>query len=74
MWWVAAAAGGAVIVYVGGGIGDALNSLWIRPRIERMLPHLCPACGYDLTGNQSGVCPECGRAVEAVGKPVQSPP
>ena len=24
---------------------------------------LCPACGYDLTGNASGVCPECGRAV-----------
>jgi hypothetical protein len=21
----------------------------------------CPACGYDLTGNVSGVCPECGR-------------
>jgi hypothetical protein len=21
---------------------------------------LCPACGYDLTGNASGVCPECG--------------
>ena len=22
----------------------------------------CPACAYDLTGNLSGVCPECGRA------------
>jgi hypothetical protein len=21
---------------------------------------LCPRCGYDLTGNVSGVCPECG--------------
>lgn len=21
----------------------------------------CRGCGYDLTGNQSGVCPECGR-------------
>jgi len=20
----------------------------------------CTACGYDLTGNESGVCPECG--------------
>jgi hypothetical protein len=20
----------------------------------------CPNCGYDLTGNTSGVCPECG--------------
>lgn len=24
----------------------------------------CRACGYDLTGNQSGVCPECGAKVE----------
>jgi hypothetical protein len=23
---------------------------------------LCARCGYDLTGNTSGVCPECGRA------------
>ena len=21
-------------------------------------------CGYDLTGNTSGVCPECGSAIE----------
>jgi rubrerythrin len=20
----------------------------------------CPGCGYNLTGNLSGVCPECG--------------
>ena len=23
----------------------------------------CVACGYDLTGNVSGVCPECGRVI-----------
>lgn len=23
----------------------------------------CRSCGYDLTGNVSGVCPECGTAV-----------
>ena len=23
----------------------------------------CEACGYDLTGNSSGVCPECGTSV-----------
>jgi hypothetical protein len=22
---------------------------------------LCPGCAYDLTGNESGVCPECGE-------------
>ena len=25
---------------------------------------LCVNCEYDLTGNESGVCPECGTAVE----------
>lgn len=25
----------------------------------------CHACDYDLTGNESGICPECGAAVEA---------
>ena len=25
-------------------------------------PRKCADCGYDLTGNLSGVCPECGRA------------
>ena len=32
--------------------------VWIDRR--RSLPGHCP-CGYDLTGNVSGVCPECGR-------------
>lgn len=29
-------------------------------RSRRISQGLCPACGYDLTGNVSGVCPECG--------------
>lgn len=24
----------------------------------------CPKCGYNLTGNVSGVCPVCGTGVE----------
>ncbi len=27
---------------------------------------LCSACDYDLTGNESGNCPECGTAIESV--------
>jgi hypothetical protein len=23
-------------------------------------PGRCPACDYDLTGNTTGICPECG--------------
>lgn len=29
-------------------------------RDRRIPPHCCQSCGYDLTGNTSGVCPECG--------------
>jgi hypothetical protein len=31
-------------------------------RHRRKVSGLCHACGYNLTGNRSGVCPECGAA------------
>jgi hypothetical protein len=32
-------------------------------RLRRRPPtNTCGGCGYDLTGNVSGVCPECGKA------------
>jgi hypothetical protein len=33
--------------------------IWHRP----FPPHCCQRCGYNLTGNVSGVCPECGLTV-----------
>ena len=40
---------------------------WIKSRHCRITERLrignCPACGYNLTANASGVCPECGTAV-----------
>ncbi|MDM8005534.1 MAG: hypothetical protein QUV05_05210 [Phycisphaerae bacterium] len=36
--------------------------LWWRDRRRIPLGH-CPKCGYNLTGNVSGVCPECGEAI-----------
>ena len=30
---------------------------------RRVRPGHCAGCGYDLTGNVSGVCPECGLSV-----------
>ena len=34
---------------------------WLRRSLWRDLPDRCHGCGYDLTGNASGRCPECGR-------------
>lgn len=36
--------------------------LFYRDR-RRILPGYCRECGYNLTGNQSGVCPECGSGL-----------
>jgi hypothetical protein len=38
--------------------------LWWLDR-RRLAPGHCPCCGYDLTGNVSGRCPECGAQVGA---------
>src|SRR6476646_10429731 len=36
-------------------------------RRYRMKSELCTGCGYSLTGNTSGVCPECGAVAGKVG-------
>jgi hypothetical protein len=38
----------------------------IRRRLRRARRH-CPACGYDLKGNTSIVCPECGASPKREG-------
>jgi rubrerythrin len=42
--------------------------LWMhRRRKQRMSAATqspCPACGYSLVGNTSGVCPECGKPID----------
>jgi hypothetical protein len=43
-----------------------LPVLWLRNAMRRRLipgPAHCTACSYDLTGNLSGTCPECGRPI-----------
>ncbi|MBP7745280.1 MAG: hypothetical protein KA383_04055 [Phycisphaerae bacterium] len=39
--------------------------LWAFSRAWRLpiTPGKCPTCDYDLTGNTSGVCPECGTRI-----------
>jgi len=48
-------------------------SLWLVVRLRRRRradrAGLCPACEYDLTGNTSGVCPECGERVQCDAPP-----
>jgi hypothetical protein len=36
--------------------------LWYWSR-KRYPPGYCRSCGYDLTGNESGMCPECGTPI-----------
>ena len=48
-------------------IGLAMLNVWLRHslRLQRIRLGRCAACNYDLTGNVSGVCPECGSTREA---------
>lgn len=46
----------------------ALVGLFFRPRRPTPYP-ACPQCRYNLTGNQSGVCPECGAPVPGAEAP-----
>ncbi len=41
--------------------------LWWRDR-RRIPPGHCQKCGYNLTGNVSGTCPECGEKVCGVSR------
>ena len=38
--------------------------LWVVDHRRRPLPGHCRKCNYNLTGNTSGVCPECGNEIE----------
>ncbi|GJM26811.1 MAG: hypothetical protein DHS20C16_32260 [Phycisphaerae bacterium] len=42
-----------------------LATLWLW-RSDRRPKSGCVSCSYNLTGNVSSVCPECGAAIEAV--------
>ncbi len=49
----------SMLLFVGAGI-----YYWRRARRGWVLgPHMCRVCGYNLTGNVSGICPECGTPI-----------
>lgn len=60
-----------LIIGVVGGVVSHIIGLLARPiadllldRVRRFVdPQECRTCGYDLTGNTSGICPECGTSV-----------
>jgi hypothetical protein len=65
---------GFVLVLLGGARYWVVAWSSYRRR-RRRRRGVCVTCGYDLTGNVSGVCPECGTAVppSAESKPKESP-
>lgn len=45
-------------------------AIWLIPDFRTAAPrdqHTHCRCGYDLTGNESGICPECGQPVPWAG-------
>ena len=40
--------------------------VWLALTPRRKPIGHCPSCAYDLTGNTTGICPECGHAVGAL--------
>jgi hypothetical protein len=55
-------AGGGVIVIRLFAVRCPSCGCWIRgTTLQRWEQGCCLRCGYDLTGNTSGRCPECGE-------------
>lgn len=52
---------------VAGYVGSLVGAVLVAGRRRRYWDSLgsdyCVCCGYDLTGNMSGKCPECGTAI-----------
>lgn len=50
------------LAIAGAGFVTFVLFLWpAGPATTASAWRACQGCGYDLTGNESGVCPECGR-------------
>jgi hypothetical protein len=52
---------GASVLFFWAAFGVLFQWPGFRPPPK---PNECPRCRYDLTGNTSGVCPECGTPME----------
>ena len=63
-------------IFVPAGIGPLLCFVHNRRAAARLRRDrgLCDRCGYDLTGNVSGVCPECGMKIALADAPAPAAP
>ncbi|MHC4796080.1 MAG: hypothetical protein ACYTF1_05495 [Planctomycetota bacterium] len=57
-FWILLAAFAAYPLYVAAN----QSHIWWQKRQRKRLGH-CLNCGYNLTGNTSGICPECGKKI-----------
>jgi hypothetical protein len=58
-WWSCSVASVVPLLLSG-----MLPTMWlVRRRARSAQNPTCKRCGYNLTGNTNGVCPECGAAV-----------
>jgi hypothetical protein len=65
---------GGSLVYCAVFLPVVRASYQSRIRARRRARGHCAVCGYDLTGNESGVCPECGTVSAAAStSPASSP-
>lgn len=46
-----------------GGVAGAVVG-FVSRRSRQTVPGMCRGCGYNLHGNVSGRCPECGREID----------
>jgi hypothetical protein len=66
--WIGTTLVALIGVIFAAGVALSLVLTTIRIHFTRQRPiGLCRRCGYSLTGNLSGVCPECGTRVGNVG-------
>lgn len=61
-----------LVVLLGGTcVASLVAALVVQTRLRGILQAaqgmLCPGCGYNLTGVESGECPECGRPYDRRG-------
>jgi hypothetical protein len=80
LWYLAGAAliavadgtrWGFVLIVLAAAVDLVISAFWnrkSRQRAHRVARGLCVRCGYNLHGNASMICPECGEPYEKYGR------